>query len=202
MSKYFPKDPKIGRKRVRTVDNTQPLYVSFTTIQNGGPLKSGHTAVACHGVQYWQAGRPSKKPDLQTRPLLPSRVLDFVSASILCFEIVSTRIASVIFAHDYAFMILSLAILGLGSGGIVSYYGIKTKEDPFKIAFRSSLILGVSLCVSIILTCPPQSDPGSSQEAYLSWVRRRRQWADRDIQQKRLSASCEKPRCCRRRGFQ
>lgn len=76
--------------------------------------------------------------------------LFLLSASILSFEIVSTRIASVIFVQDYAFIILSLAILGLGSGGIFSYYRIKASDNPFKIGFQSLLTLGVSLCVSII----------------------------------------------------
>lgn len=76
--------------------------------------------------------------------------LFLLSASILSFEIVSTRIASVIFVQDYAFIILSLAILGLGSGGIFSYYGVKASDNPFTTVFRSLFILGVSLCVSII----------------------------------------------------
>jgi len=45
-----------------------------------------------------------------------------VSACILCFEIVATRVSSVIFVNDFAFFILSLSILGLGGGGIFSYY--------------------------------------------------------------------------------
>ncbi len=43
-----------------------------------------------------------------------------VSAVVICFEIISTRISSLIFVQNYAFMILSLAIVGLGSGGIYS----------------------------------------------------------------------------------
>jgi len=77
--------------------------------------------------------------------------LFLLSASILSFEIVSTPIASVIFVHNYAFIILSLAILGLGSGGIFSYYKIKASDNPFKVVFQSLFLLGVSLCVSIIL---------------------------------------------------
>lgn len=77
--------------------------------------------------------------------------LFLLSASILSFEIVSTRIASVIFVHNYAFMILSLAVLGLGSGGIFSYYRVKASDNPLKVVCQSMFILGVSLCVSIIL---------------------------------------------------
>lgn len=52
-----------------------------------------------------------------------------VSAAILCFEILATRIASVIFVDNFAFIILSLAILGLGLGGIFSYYTLKPLKD-------------------------------------------------------------------------
>jgi hypothetical protein len=78
--------------------------------------------------------------------------LFFLSASILCFEIVSTRIASVIFVQDYAFITLSLALLGLGSGGVFSYYRIRAGDDPSKIIFRTLCALGVSLCLFITAT--------------------------------------------------
>ncbi len=54
--------------------------------------------------------------------------LFLLSSTVLCFEIVSTRISSLIFAYDYAFIILSLAILGIGTGGIFSYYRISNGE--------------------------------------------------------------------------
>ena len=75
-----------------------------------------------------------------------------VSASVVCFEIISTRISSVIFVNDYAFFILSLAILGLGCGGIFCYYKIKNKEvtPSLKIISRSLLLFGASLCLFII----------------------------------------------------
>jgi len=55
-----------------------------------------------------------------------------ISAVVICFEIVSTRISSLIFVQNYAFIILSLAILGLGSGGIYSYYKIKPDDSSTK----------------------------------------------------------------------
>ena len=76
--------------------------------------------------------------------------LFLLSGSVLCFEIVSTRIASVIFVQNYAFIILSLALLGLGSGGVFSYYKLKSKKDPSRILLQSFFILGVSLCLFII----------------------------------------------------
>ncbi len=77
-----------------------------------------------------------------------------VSAVVLCFEIISTRISSLIFVQNYAFIILSLAILGLGSGGIYSYYKIKPEEGSTKnpkVFSRYILLSGGSLFLFIIL---------------------------------------------------
>ena len=78
--------------------------------------------------------------------------LFLLSASILCFEIVSTRIASVIFVQDYAFITLSLALLGLGSGGVFSFYRVKAGSDPSMVICRTLCALGVSLCIFITAT--------------------------------------------------
>ena len=77
-----------------------------------------------------------------------------VSAVVICFEILSTRISSVLFVQNYAFIILSLAILGLGSGGIYSFYKITPGKELPEIKkifgvfiFRS----GISLLLFILL---------------------------------------------------
>lgn len=78
--------------------------------------------------------------------------LTIISAVMLCFEIIATRISSVIFVYNYAFIVLSLAILGLGCGAIFTYYKIKSNdknkvEKLFTIIF---LTLGLSLLVFIM----------------------------------------------------
>jgi hypothetical protein len=75
-----------------------------------------------------------------------------LSAVILCFEITSTRISSVIFVNDYAFIIVSLAMLGLGNGSIYSYYKIRITElaEKVKIISRTVAIIGGSLLLFII----------------------------------------------------
>ncbi len=75
--------------------------------------------------------------------------LFLLSASMLCVEIVSTRIASVIFVQNYAFIILSLALLGIGSGSVFSYYKIRAGDNPSGAVSRAMFALGVSLCVFI-----------------------------------------------------
>ena len=77
-----------------------------------------------------------------------------ISAVVICFEIISTRISSLIFVQNYAFIILSLAILGLGSGGIYSFYKIKPEEDAAKRRRIFSLFIslsGFSLIIFIAL---------------------------------------------------
>ena len=48
-----------------------------------------------------------------------------LSVSTICLEILATRVSSVIFVSNYAFIILSLAILGLSCGSIFAYYKIQ-----------------------------------------------------------------------------
>ena len=55
-------------------------------------------------------------------------VLAILSTTVICFEILSTRVSSVIFVSNYAFIIISLAILGIGCGGLYSYFKIKINE--------------------------------------------------------------------------
>lgn len=75
-----------------------------------------------------------------------------VSTALICFEIISTRISSVIFVQNYAFIILSLAILGLGTGGIFSYYKINTTKIPevIRVIARFTFFIGIFLCLFII----------------------------------------------------
>jgi hypothetical protein len=77
--------------------------------------------------------------------------LFLISICILCFEIVATRVTSVIFVNNYAFIILSLTILGLSSGGIYSYYKIRSKGEK-KLSRILSLTLFL-LASSLILYC-------------------------------------------------
>lgn len=43
------------------------------------------------------------------------------SFSVLTFEITLTRVLSVILSYHYVFVVVSLALLGLGAGGIFGY---------------------------------------------------------------------------------
>ena len=86
-----------------------------------------------------------------TKLIYPNLII--ISASVICFEIVTTRISSVIYVNNYAFIILSLAILGLGCGGIYSYHSIKKKEpaELFNVIAIIIVIIGISFSLFIIV---------------------------------------------------
>ena len=78
--------------------------------------------------------------------------LFLISATVICFEIISTRISSVIFVNNYAFIILSLAILGLGMGGVFSYYRFSSSQisQVVRTIAQFIFITGIFLLVFII----------------------------------------------------
>src|SRR5690554_2997471 len=81
---------------------------------------------------------------------LTSFNLGLISAVILSFEIIATRISSVIFVNNYAFIILSLAILGLACGSIYAYYKIPAKIDVPKLLGKVLFGMSASLLLFII----------------------------------------------------
>ncbi|MCL4416048.1 MAG: hypothetical protein M1365_05030 [Actinobacteria bacterium] len=64
--------------------------------------------------------------------IVPGKILFLaifiISAASLSFEIIITRISSILFTFNYAFILVSLAILGLGCGGIFAFYKLRTRE--------------------------------------------------------------------------
>ncbi len=49
-------------------------------------------------------------------------LLGIISASILFFEVLSTRVTKIVFSNDFSFIILALAFLGFGLGAIAAYF--------------------------------------------------------------------------------
>jgi len=68
-----------------------------------------------------------------------------ISAASLSFEIIITRISSVIFTFNYAFILVSLAILGLGCGGIFAFYKLRAQETRILNNIYNILALYASL---------------------------------------------------------
>jgi len=65
--------------------------------------------------------------------------LFFISTSLLMVEILSTRVAKILFGYNFQFIILSWAILGVGLGGIIVflYYSGKKKDHVQTLNFLS-----------------------------------------------------------------
>src|SRR3972149_9381444 len=68
-----------------------------------------------------------------------------ISAASLSFEIIIIRISSIIFTFNYAFILVSLAILGLGCGGIFAFYKLRKQEIRILNNIYNTLSLYASL---------------------------------------------------------
>jgi len=68
-----------------------------------------------------------------------------VSSSTLCFEILATRITSVIFVNHFAFIIISLAILGLSLGAIFAHYYFDKGNSTSLISSLSKNLILLSI---------------------------------------------------------
>ena len=84
-----------------------------------------------------------------------------LSSAMISFEITITRISSLVFTYNYAFMVVSLSILGLGCGGIYAFYRWKTQslQLPYeiysKLAFYSSLFSIFTILFIVAVTQIP-----------------------------------------------
>lgn len=74
-----------------------------------------------------------------------------LSFSVLAFEITITRILSVILYYHLAFMVISLAMLGLGAGGVYIYFSTKIKERADFFITLFTLLSSISVIVSLVL---------------------------------------------------
>jgi hypothetical protein len=73
-----------------------------------------------------------------------------LSAVVIAFEISLTRISSLVFTYNYAFIIVSLAILGLGTGGIFTFYKWKSRDEQDTDAIKYELAVYNSTFASLI----------------------------------------------------
>ncbi len=77
-----------------------------------------------------------------------------LSAAVLSFEILASRISAIVLVHNYAFMVVSLAVLGLGCGGIFSFYRWRTGKlgrlhQEFSL-YSSLFAVSVSLFIVLV----------------------------------------------------
>lgn len=75
----------------------------------------------------------------------------FLSHSLVSFEILATRISSVVYVSDYAFIIISFALVGLSCGAIVAFYKLPQPSELFGSAFLRRVSFGIALSFSLFI---------------------------------------------------
>ncbi|MEE8220352.1 MAG: hypothetical protein V3R21_01215, partial [Woeseiaceae bacterium] len=80
----------------------------------------------------------------QLRFVLPATFL--ISSAAIGYEILLMRLLSIVQWHHFAYMIISLALLGYGASGTFIAIGRRLLEPRFALAFATSaLLLGVTM---------------------------------------------------------
>ncbi len=74
-----------------------------------------------------------------------------LSFSVVAFETTITRILSVTLYYHLAFMVISLAMLGLGAGGVYIYFSTKIKEKADFFIALFALLSSISIIISLVL---------------------------------------------------
>ncbi len=90
----------------------------------------------------------------------------FLSFSVLAFETGITRILSVVLYYHLAFMVISLAMLGLGIGGVYIYFSNKLKERADFFVSLFTLFFAISIILILILTLSFPFKPSVSIETF------------------------------------
>ena len=74
----------------------------------------------------------------------------FTTMATLLLELAMTRIFSVVFYYHFAFLAISIALFGLGAGGVFSYVIAAQPAPLFRKLGRLSLINAVMPLISVI----------------------------------------------------
>jgi predicted membrane-bound spermidine synthase len=92
------------------------------------------------------------------------------SLATLLFELSLTRIFSVVFYYHFAFLAISIALFGLGAGGVVSYVLPASTDRPFANLARLSILnsLLVILALAVVLLQKPGAGPWSLALVYFT----------------------------------
>ncbi len=80
------------------------------------------------------------------------------SFATLLLELSLTRIFSVVFYYHLAFLAISIALFGLGAGGVLSYLIGGTREHSFTVLGRLSALNGLLVVLALFVLLPRQSE--------------------------------------------
>lgn len=108
-------------------------------------------------------------PDVSRRMFVFS--LSLITASALSFEILLMRLFSVGYGHHFASMIVSLALLGLGTGGIVrQLFQRRLRSFGDRFYPVTAFLYGVSLVGSYLLAQTIPFNPREMTWSILPWL--------------------------------
>jgi len=77
-----------------------------------------------------------------------------ISFSLLAFEIALTRLLSVMLLYHYVFIVVSLALLGLGTGGIYVHFfrsRVPEREKQLRFLINTACLVSLSIPFSVVL---------------------------------------------------
>ncbi|MCW8963673.1 MAG: SAM-dependent methyltransferase, partial [Gammaproteobacteria bacterium] len=84
----------------------------------------------------------------EQQPRLPIYSIALLSAAAIAYEILLVRLFSIIQWHHYAYMVISLALVGYGASGTFLAFTLKPLLDNFRTALLSNMTLfGVSTLI-------------------------------------------------------
>ena len=75
---------------------------------------------------------------MSARPPVPLSALALVSASVLAYEIALVRIFAIVHWHHFAFMVISMALLGFGASGMALAFLREHLRDVWPRIFLSA----------------------------------------------------------------
>src|SRR5438093_8435895 len=113
------------------------------------------------GFRIWEAARRKWVPKVRIpksefrNPKRTALAIAACSCAVLLTEITLTRIFSVTLMYHYAFLVLSVTLFGLGSGGIFHFVSDRFRKDPSSPAWLAlSAAAMLPLCLGAILRLP------------------------------------------------
>lgn len=93
----------------------------------------------------------SRAYSIKNRFILTLCSLALISFSLILYEIILTRIFAVLLSYHYVFAVLSLAMLGLGMGGLVLTQWIRSGKNLDTTLFTILTAFTLAIITSLIL---------------------------------------------------
>jgi len=88
---------------------------------------------------------------MKSRPTLPLLItVALVSAAVLVFEVSLTRVFAVLLRYHFAFLVISVALCGLGVGGYLAYW-LQRGNKLEKVLSPTWLLLGFAITIDVAM---------------------------------------------------